>query len=386
MDVNIPDSLKALRQDVRDFTENELMPLESELHDAEEPIGELRLALENRVKERSLWGLDVPQEYGGQGVGVLASLLIREEASRTYVPSPFAPSVFGLEYSPILRSCRPGQVETFLRPLAAGGRRAIFLYSESGGGSDPSNISTRATRDGKGWTINGTKAFTIGADKADFALVFAVTGDHEELSRRLTCFLVERSNPGLNIGDTVSVMSLYRATEVILQDCRVADEDILGEIGQGLDLAEQALGHWEGQAGAICLGIGGRCQDLSVEFARGRVSFGKPISERQAIQFMISDNAIDMQAARTLVLSYAAKMEEGPDAERERSMAKLFASEMVGRVVDRAIQVHGALGLTNRTPLERFYREARFLRINGVTSEMHRVRLARELLGEDLSL
>lgn len=386
MDARIPEPIKALQDAARSFVREELIPLEREFQDVDEPGTEVRQALVKKVKERSLWALDVPQEHGGGGLSALGSLLLREEASRTHVPSPFTPSIFGLEYSPVLRLCRGQQEERFLRPLIEGQKRATFLFAEGKGGSDPNNIATKAVKNGASWTLDGAKAFTIGAQKADFALVFAITDEQKELSQRFTCFLVEKGTPGFKIARTVPMLPPHLAAELSLENCQVPDENILGEMGMGFELAQQAISHWEGQAGAICLGIASRCQEMALRFSQERMTFGQPIAHRQAIQFMLSDNSIDTQASRVLVFNYAVKMDAGEDAREACSMAKVFASEMVGRVVDRTIQIHGSLGLSRELPLERFYREARCLKIMAMTTEIHRMLLARELLGEELSL
>lgn len=386
MDAIIPEPIKALQGAVGSFVKEQLIPLEKQFQDEDEPGKEARLGLETKVKEQALWALDVPQEFGGSGISTLGSLLIREEASSTHVPSPFTPSIFGLEYSPILRLCRGRQVEEFLRPLIAGEKRATFLFAEGKGGSDPGTIATKAVRQGDGWAINGTKAFTLGAQKADFALVFAVTDEEKDLPRRLTCFLVGHDTPGFKIARSILILPPHEAAECAFENCVVPDENILGETGLGFDLAKQAISHWEGQGGAISLGIATRCQEMALKFSQGRVTFGQPIAHRQAIQFMLSDNAIDIQVARTLVFNYAVKMDAGEEAGGACSMAKVFASEMVGRVIDRTIQIHGSMGLSRELPLERFQREARALRIGAMTTEIHRMLLARELLGETLSL
>lgn len=383
MDFAIPDEIKVFRASVRAFVEEELIPLEPRLHDLDEPEPEERRRIEKKVKSLGLWALDIPMEYGGGGLSAVASYLLREESSKTYVPSIFSSvSLFGLDQHPLLYHCDKGQSERFLGPVIRGEKRTALLLSGPAGGSDLANTVTTAVKRNGCWVLNGRNVFAIDANKADFVQVFAMTDRGKAIENALTCFLVERGSPGFQVNRVVPMLLPNNACEVIFEECEAPEAHILGGEGRGFDLAQELLTVYGGRCGPVSLGIAERCQGMAIDFAKHRASFGERIGNRQAIQFMLADSAMEMLAARVLTYECAGKIDRVEDVRKEASVVKFFSTEMVGRVVDRAIQMHGAIGLSKELPLERFYREVRGLRIAHGTNEAHRMLVAEELMGD----
>lgn len=382
MDFTIPDEVNVLRASVRSFVEEELMPLELRLHDSDEPEPEERRRLEEKVKARDLWALDVPKEYGGRGFNTVASYLLREETSRTYVPSVFSSaSLFGLDQHPLLYHCNDGQRGPFLVPVVRGEKRTAFLLTGPAGGSDLANMVTNAVKRNGRWVLTGRNLFATDANKADFVQAFAITDRDGGIESGITCFLVEKDSPGFRVERVIPMLLPHNACEVVFEECEVPEDSILGGLGRGFDLAQELLTVYGGRCGPVSLGIAERCQAMAMEFARRRMSFGERIGNRQAVQFMLADSAMEMHAARVLTYECAGKMDRAEDVRKEASIVKFFSTEMVGRVVDRSIQIHGSLGLSRELPLERFYREVRGLRMAQGTNEIHRMLAAEELLG-----
>lgn len=381
MDFSISDEVKTLRASVRRFVEEELIPLEPGHRDLDGPEPGERSRLEGKVKDLGLWALDVPKEHGGRGLNNVASYLLREETSRTFVPSTFSPSLFGLDQHPLLHHCDEGQREQFLAPVVRGEKRTAFLLTGPAGGSDPANASTSAARTNGHWTLNGRNVLAVNAKKADFVQVFAVTDADAGIGGRLTCFLVQTASPGFRVERAIPMLLPVNACEVVFENCEVPDASILGGLGRGFELAQELFTANGGRCGPVSLGIAERCQAMAVSFARSRVSFGEPIGNRQAVQFMLADSAMEMHASRVLAYECAGKLDRGEDVRKEASVVKFFSTEMVGRVADRAMQIHGSLGLCTDLPLERFWREVRALRIAHGTNEIHRLQVAEELIG-----
>ncbi|MCL5959937.1 MAG: acyl-CoA/acyl-ACP dehydrogenase [Chloroflexi bacterium] len=382
MDLAIPDDIISLRASLGHFVEEELIPLEPKLQDLEEPDPEERSRLVAKVKAQGLWALDMPTKYGGGGVNTVGSFLFREEASRTYVPSALSSiSLFGLDQHPIVRHCSEAQIDEFLAPVVRGEKRTAYLLTGPAGGSDLSNISTSATRQDGRWILSGQNVFATDANKADFVQVFATTDKDAGIEKAITCFLVDTSSPGFRVERVAQMLLPNNACEVILEECEVPEDRVLGGLGQGSALSQELLTVYGARCGPVSLGIGRRCQEMAMAFAKRRMSFGERIGNRQSIQLMLADSAIEMHAARVLTYECAGKMDRGEDVRKEASIVKFFSTEMVGRVVDRAVQIHGSLGLSKDLPLERFYRDVRALRIAHGGNEIHRKLVAEDILG-----
>jgi acyl-CoA dehydrogenase len=380
MDFELPEDVAMLQKTVRRFVQEELIPLETQVPEAEDLPAGIKARLEQKAKDLGLWLLDVPQEYGGAGLSCLMICVIYEEASKSVLLPFRGPGIFGPRVGPILLSCNDAQKEKYLFPIVRGEKRACFAMSEPNAGSDAASIRTTAVKDGDSYIINGTKTWISGASKSNFAQVFAVT-DRSKGVKGITCFLVDMNTPGVRITNRIELMIPDRPCEIVFEDCRVPESNIVGTCGRGFDIGQQWLlfsrivNH-----GAKALGVAERCIEMSVKYAKQRVTFGLPLINRQAIQWMLADSACQLHATRLMVRHAAWKFDRGMNVQYETAMVKLYASEMVGGVVDKALQIHGAMGLTKDLPMERWYRDVRSRRITEGASEIQRMLIARSLI------
>jgi (R)-benzylsuccinyl-CoA dehydrogenase len=382
--------LGMFRDLIRSFVDKELMPLERVVQEREASRGlgrdplippEDHARLLQRTQELDLWGLDVPVEYGGQGMGTAVKLVAIEELHRTIVPFRLPPESPNLTI--LAQTCNPDQVERYLKPYARGELRSTFVLSEPGAGSDAAAIETTARRTDSGWVLNGTKMWITGADSADFYIVIAVTDKEKRARGGMTAFLIDKDTPGFEVGRHISTMGEPTPFEVVIRDCEVSDCQRLGEVGEAFKPMSNRLGIRRVEFGARCIGMGERLVDLMVVQAKNRTTFGKPLADRQAIQWMIADSVIELHATRLMVDDAARKLDSGVvDIRREASATKVFATEMISKIVDRCMQMHGATGLSKELPIEFIYRNSRFLRIVEGASEIHRVQLAKFRLRE----
>jgi acyl-CoA dehydrogenase len=340
-----------------------------------------------KAKAAGLWAPQLPAEYGGQGLELLDACPVFEAAGRSLL-GPLALGCAAPDEGNahlLLLAATEVQKEKYLRPLAAGEVRSTFSMTEPapGAGSDPGMMRTRAERDGGGWVIDGRKWFATGAAGAAFAIVAAVTDPAAPLKERLTLFIIDAGTPGLTVVREIAVLGGGTPgghCEVLLERCRVGAEQVLGGPGKGYGLIQARLGPARLTHCMRWLGAAARSLEIATVRAREREAFGKPLAEHQAIEWMLADSAIEIHASRLMVADAAARIARGEQARSETSMCKVFVAETVGRVIDRAIQVCGALGLTAELPLARFAEEARAFRIYDGPSEVHRMAIARRLL------
>jgi acyl-CoA dehydrogenase len=379
MDFSLSDEQKMVQQTIRSFVERELMPLENEVmqNEGKYPTGiepGLYRSLQEKAKALGFWGINTPSEYGGAELGAVMTALISMELSRTLVPF-----TFGGGADNILYLGNEQQKQEYLIPTIEGKRRSCFALTEPGAGSDPSAIRATAVKDGKDWVINGQKVFITNGNEADFAMVFAVTDrDRAPQNGGVTCFLVDRS-----MGWTsrpVPTMGGWSPAELFFENVRVPEDHVLGEVGQGFNLGMQWIGQGRWLIASRCVGTSERLLQMAIDYSKQRVTFGKPISDRQAIQWMLADSAVEIQATKWLALHAAWKSDQGQDNRYESSIAKLYGSNMANRVVDRVMQVHGGMGYTREMPIERLYRDLRVTRIYEGTDEIQHYIIARALL------
>jgi acyl-CoA dehydrogenase len=382
----ITEEQRLLVETVRRFVREEIVPLEADLDsDAYELPDADQHRLEAMTKQMGMWQLSVPTEYGGAGLDLATRCLLAEELAQ-HRAGLYAPcyNVFGHEPHPNLFAGTPAQKEKFLLPVVRGEKRGFFGLTEPSGGSDPARaIQTRAVRDGDEWVINGSKIFNSGADTADFGMVFART-DPSRGRQGITCFLVETDTPGFQVRRLVHVLRSHYTTELSFDDMRVPHENILGEEGGGFAIANDRLTRNRVPYAAYGIGVARAAQRMAIEHSKHRVTFGEPLASRQAIQWMLVDNQIDIDTSHLLVMRAAHKADADQPFRFESSMAKVVGTEAAGRVVDRAIQIHGGYGVTKDLPLERWYRELRIRRIGEGPSEVQRVVMARDLLNTRL--
>jgi len=384
MDLTLTDEEREIREWVRTFVTKELMPLEPQVLERERNgergmrLDEIR-ALQDKARQSGFFGIQTPEEYGGMGLGAVMNALIEAELGRTFVQFKF-----GGDADNILFDANDEQKETYLRPTIEGDRHSCFAITEPGAGSDARNIRTSAVRDGDEWVINGEKTFITGGDIADFTMVFAVTDKEKGADGGVTCFLADREAGWTSA--PIPTMGEWGPASLSFSDVRVPHSAILGEEGRGFELAMRWIGKGRYLLPARALGACERLVEMAMEQAKNRVTFGEPIANRQAIQWMIADSAVEIEALRWLVLTAAWQVDQGIDSRQAQSMAKLYGGVHANEVVDRVLQIHGGMGYTRELPIERWYRELRLLRIYEGTDEIQRRTIARNLLSGHASV
>lgn len=386
MELQLNEAQRLLVGNVRRFVREEIIPLEPDLDpDAFELPAEHRQRLIKMTKEMGLHNMSVPVEFGGGGIDVTTQALLHEEMSQ-HRAGLYATcyGVFGGAGMAQLFDASEPIKEKYLYPTLRGEKHGFFGLSEPSGGSDPARaIQTKAVKHGDDWLLNGSKLWISGADSADYGLVFART-DATAGRAGITAFLVDTDAPGFQVRRVVHVLrSSHYPTELTFDNVRVPSSHVVGDVGGGFALANDRLTRNRIPYSAECVGVAVAAQRLAVEYSKHRVTFGEPLASRQSIQWMLVDNEIDIRTSRWLTLAAAQRADTGKPFRFETAMAKVTATEAVGRVVDRAIQIHGGLGVSKDLPLERWYREARIRRIGEGPSEVQRVIMARDLLSGD---
>jgi acyl-CoA dehydrogenase len=376
MDFDIPKDYEPILDVVREFRERELQPLEHDFLLKGELDVSVRKELELKAKELGLWALEVPEEHGGAGLGLLACALINAEIAQCAIPFAFAGSP-----EPLLHHGTPEQREKYYYPVISGERRGVYAFTEPDAGSDVQGIKTRAVKDGKHWVLNGTKIFITDAHRADYAFVFAVTEPGKGAKGGISCFIVDYDTPGFTLGKRIRCMGDDRDPyELIFQDCRVPEENLLGPLGYAFTLGDDQLTHGRVILASVCLGLAERSIAFATAWAKQRKAFGKTISEYQAIQWYLADSLVELEAAKMLVYKAAWMHDNGRKVRTEAHAAKLYATEMGQRVTDRCIQVLGGLGYTLETPIQSMWRHVRVKRIGHGTTEINRWMIARSML------
>lgn len=386
IDFSVSPELEAVQQRTTAFMEEFVYPNERLMVEDEGLPAELERELQQRVKDEGLWAPNLPVEWGGMGIGYIGQALMNEIIGR----SVFSPRLFG-NAAPdagnaelLLVAATEEQQEKYLRPLASGEVRSCFAMTEPEvSGSDPTGLQTTAIRDGNEWVINGHKWFTSGAIGSSFAIVMAVTDTVAPPHARASMILVPTDTPGFEIVRSVPVMGsggVGGHCEIRFNDCHVPFTNLLGEAGKGFKLAQLRLGPGRIQHCMRWIGAAQRSFEMMCSYALKRRSFGEPLAKKQTIQNWIADSAAEINAARLMTLNAAWKLDRGDDARIEISLIKFFGARVLHDVIDRAIQVHGALGYSKDTPLEMFYRDARAARIYDGPDEVHRQVVAQRIL------
>jgi acyl-CoA dehydrogenase len=385
--VHIPDELTELRGSLRQFLDREVRPVEESyrqdiLEGRYDFVKDERRKLRKRSAELGFWTLHMPEDVGGMGLSYLGQVLLFEEGTRQGLILAHGESILPVVTgpTPIYVDCTEAQREKYLAPLMTADKSTSFALTEPEAGSDATRIKTKAVRDGAEWVINGRKHFITGGDEADFALVFAVTDAEKRAKGGITAFFVDADTPGYSVSRMQRTMSpLQNPAELTFQDVRVPDENVLGEIGFGFYSAVKGINGARLQIAATALGIAQDLLDRMTEYAGSRIAFGKPIGANQYIQGQIVDSYAELEQARLLLYKCADDIDNGADGRREAALAKLVATEMVDRVADRCIQVHGGQGFMTELGLEVWYRDVRAMRLYEGTSEILRTNVAKTL-------
>lgn len=382
MDFSFTEEQKMIIDTTRSFVENELYPHEAEI----ERTGHLDLDLVKEIKnkaiEAGLYAANIPEEFGGAGLDTLSWLLYEKELGK----ANYALHWTGVARpSNILCAGTLEQRKKYLEPCVKGEKWDCMAMTEPGAGSDLRGMKATAKQDGDDFILNGTKHFISHADIADFTIVYVATGEEETPRGRrklISSFFVDKGTSGFTIRDGYNNVSHRGYTNSILEfeDCRIPKENLLGEIHNGFDIANDWLGATRLQVAATCLGRAERAFNLAVEYAAEREQFGQKIGRFQGVSFKLADMATELKAAQLLTFEAGWKYDDGNCSDSDMAMAKLKASEMLAFVADEAIQIHGGMGVMDELPLERIWRDARIERIWEGTSEIQRHIISRALL------
>lgn len=377
----LPEELRMLQATVRRFMQEEVKPVEDRLpHDAYTPEPDDLARLQRMARELGLWCFETPAEHGGAGLSLLGQCVAAEETAKCRMGMYIAGcGAFGFDPPVVIWKGTEHQ-QRFARADVANGTKAFVAISEPSGGSDPGRaIRTRAERKSDRYVINGTKIWISGASMANWGIVFARLGDTPG-REGITSFIVDKSRPGVSLSK-IPVIRSYSPYEVHFDNYEVPIEDRLGEEGKGFAFAEEWLIHARPPYAAQTIGVAQAALDLAIEWVGQRKTFGSTLAEKQAIQWMIADSEVELRAARLLTWQAAWNADLGRDIKVDASVAKVYGTEVAGKVIDRCIQMFGGMGVAQELPLERWYREARIRRIGEGPSEVHRMVIARSMLG-----
>jgi acyl-CoA dehydrogenase len=372
VDFALSDEQQMIAEVTRGFVDAELAPHEDEVERTGCVRAELAEHIRCRALDAGLYAANMPAELGGGGLGTLDVAVMERQLGRTSMALQYIVA----RPSNILRACVGEQVDRWLLPTVRGERVECLAMSEPDAGSDLRGMRCRAVREGDDYVVTGTKHFISHADVADYVILFAATGDQHDDERgrrsRITAFLVDHDTPGFEVADGYALLRF--------DGCRVPAANVLGEEHRGFEVATTWLGSTRLQVAATCLGRADRAIEIATRWAADRRQFGRQIGRFQGVSFKLADMITEIDAADWLTLAAAWRLDQGLDANREIASAKVFASEMLSRVTDEAIQIHGGMGLMDDLPLARFWRDARVERIWDGTSEIQRHIISRDIL------
>ena len=377
----LPEDLRLIRDTAKRFMETEVKTAEDTVeHDAYELPQALLAPLQKKARDIGLWCVRSPEEFGGAGLSLLGQAVVAEEAARcrmgAYIPSCGA---FGADPPNAIFLGTKHQIEKYAVPSVADGKKVFMAISEASGGADPARaIRTRAEKKGDRYVLNGSKMWITGAGDADWGLVFARTGE-QGARGGITCFIVDGRPKGMT-ANPIPVIRSYSPYELHFDNVEIPEENRLGEEGQGFQFCEKWLTEGRVPYAAGTIGIAQAALEMAINWSRQRETFRSKLADKQAIQWMIADSEMELQAARLMTYKAAWEGDLGRDLKIASSIAKVMATETAGRVVDRCVQIFGALGVSQELPLERWYRELRIKRIGEGPSEVYRMVLARHLI------
>ncbi|WP_009472469.1 acyl-CoA dehydrogenase family protein [Rhodococcus sp. JVH1] len=376
----LPEEFRMLRDTVRRFMESEVHPLEATLpHDAAGLPREQLIPLQEKARSLGLWAMQTPEEFGGAGLSVLGQVVVAEEAAKCRMGAFFpALGAFGGNPPNVMYKATEEQFSRYAQPIIDGtATKAYTSISEASGGSDPARaIKLKAVRNGDHYVLNGSKMWTSHAEKADWGVVYARTGEGRS---GISCFIVEKDTPGMSF-HRIGVMASFAPYELHFDDVRIPVENLIGEEGRGFALASDFLVHGRIIYAAGPIGIAQTALDMACRWAKDRQVFGGTLADKQGIQWMLVDCEVELRAARLLMYQAAWNADLGKDVRTDASVSKMYGTEVAYKVIDRCIQIHGALGLSDELPLERWFRDLRVKRLGEGATEVQRVVIARELL------
>ena len=375
MDFALPEELQMLRDNLRRYVDNEMIPYERETMVGNELKPEWRERFQDGMKKLGLWMMDVPEEHGGPGLSLLAKSIVWQELGRTIALPAREDGITGPVVRHILFQLQGEMREKYLLPTLRGEKRGCFAQTEPDAGSDPGGMRTTAVRDGDHYVINGVKRFITGAAKADFMQLMAATDRSKGSRGGISCFIVDMNTPGVKLTAQYETMMGDKPWEIVLDNVRVPASQLVGEEGKGFGLAQKWLGAGRVKHGSRALGV-----EMAVKYSYQRSTFGKPLAERQGIQWQLTDIWMNLDVATLLVRRAASLIDDGHEARVEAYHCKYFADEMAFQAIDRCMQVHGGIGLTTDLPIERMWRQQRSYRITEGASEVMRTVIARHVM------
>jgi acyl-CoA dehydrogenase len=384
MTIEFDDEERMLIDLVEKFIDNELYPLEKAVMAREaagEPVSltdqELTPLLA-KCRDIGLWALDAPEEVGGVNLPSRVMLAIAERLKATITPFIFPPDSPNLHM--LMAVANDAQKEKYMQPYAQGEMKSGIAISEPGAGSDPADMKTRAVREGDEWVINGRKIWVSNVLDADFMILMAVTDPSKGARGGITAFIVDKGSDGFIIEREIPMIAGARTYELVLENLRLKDAQVLGEVGQGFAPMQKRLTVRRLEIGATCVGMASRALKMMCEHTQQRETFGEKLSDRQAIQWWIADAATKIHATRLMVMDAAEQQDRGNDVRTQASMIKVFATEMAGEVIDNAMQSFGAMGMTRELPFAIMAQRLRLMRIYEGPTEVHRMVIARRTL------
>ena len=380
MKFTLPEELQMLQQNLRRYVDNEMIPHEMETMEGDELKPEWRTKFQDGMKKLGLWMMEVPEEFGGGELNLLAKSIVWQELGRTIALPSREDGITGPVIRHILFQLKGEMRERYLMPALKGEKRGCFAQTEPDAGSDPGGMRTTAVKDGDYYVVNGTKRFITGAGKADFMQLMAATDRTKGSRGGISCFIVDMDTPGVKLGARYKTMMGDQPWEVILEDVRVHKSQLVGEEGKGFGLAQKWLGAGRVKHGSRALGVAERALEMGVRYSHQRSTFGKPLAERQGIQWQLTDIWMNLDVATLLVRRAASMLDDGLEARTEAYHCKYFSDEMAFQAIDRCMQIHGGIGLTTDLPIERMWRQQRSYRITEGASEVMRTVIARHVM------
>ena len=380
MDFKLPEELQMLQQNLRRYVDNEMIPHERETLNGIELKPEWREKFQDGMKKLGLWMMDVPEEYGGPGLSLLAKSIVWQELGRTIALPAREDGITGPQVRHILFQLQGEMREKYLMPTLRGEKRACFAQTEPDAGSDPGGMRTTAVLEGDHYVINGVKRFITGAGKSDYMQLMAATDRSKGSRGGISCFIVDMNTPGVKLTAQYETMMGDKPWEIVLDNVRVPVSHRVGEEGKGFGLAQKWLGAGRVKHGSRALGVAERSLEMAVKYSHQRSTFGKPLAERQGIQWQLTDIWMNLDVATLLVRRAASLIDDGQEARVEAYHCKYFADEMAFSAIDRCMQIHGGIALTTDLPIERMWRQQRSYRITEGASEVMRTVIARHVM------
>ncbi len=380
LNFELPEEIRMLRETVRKFVDRELIPIERTARVNNKLKPEIRASLTEKAKVLGLNGYDIPREYGGLGMGLLAKVTVWAELGRSIALPSRGVDVFGPNVSPILYHLNSSQKEKYLLPTIRGELNWCLAQTEPDAGGDPGGMRTTAVRRDGCYVINGMKRFITGADEADFAQLIAATDRSKGSHGGISAFIVDMKSPGVRLLRSQELVVDDRPWEIAFENVEVSIENRIGEEGDGFRHAQHWLNVGRIRHGARSVGVIERCLELGSKYAKQRSTFGQSLAERQAVQWMLADSFIELHQLRLMVYDAAVKYDQGRDIRTEAYMAKIFGDTQSFHAADRCMEIHGGIGLATDLPIEKFWRDQRSMMITEGPIEILKMAIARHVL------